>query len=421
MEQGKLIIINTKKGFRGKIQFTNSKGKPAELPISVIQFKDDSLNGKACKFERDGGKLTKLVVEDQVLYPVVNKDLVKTKKPKKPQGDSSRQREQPREVVLPDSLEIGATFLPEDTKKLLKNTTVIPNFLLKFQKAARYDEQREGFTFFKKERKGESYQLKPDFQDFPFEKVARQHLESVQAQVGQAFIHQDLSVDWRMALGLGHESVYETGITLHHLYGIPYIPASSVKGVVRSWIITQVFGEAQAPDEEKKYPFHNAEYRAFQDQEFCRWFGCPADTAKVQFDSRGEVIYSNKEKKEVKTKNKKTAFGEARQGALVFYDAFPTSVPTIEPDVMNTHYQPYYTEKPINARTPPADYHDPVPIFFLTVRGCAFQFIAGAGKEKTVLEATIGGKNIAQWLTDALTHHGIGAKTAVGYGYMNNG
>ena len=46
-----------------------------------------------------------------------------------------------------------------------------------------------------------------------------------------------------MVVGLGGESVYETSITLHHIYGIPYIPASSIKGVVRSWIITEVFGE----------------------------------------------------------------------------------------------------------------------------------------------------------------------------------
>src|SRR5690348_13012919 len=33
----------------------------------------------------------------------------------------------------------------------------------------------------------------------------------------------DASLDWHMVIGLSGESVLETDITLHHLYGIPFI------------------------------------------------------------------------------------------------------------------------------------------------------------------------------------------------------
>ncbi|NJO03736.1 MAG: hypothetical protein HC880_20560, partial [Bacteroidia bacterium] len=39
-------------------------------------------------------------------------------------------------------------------------------------------------------------------------------------------------------------------------------------------------------------------------------------------------------------------------------------------------------------------------------------------KKKKMLAAKLAGKTIDEWLKDALTNHGLGAKTAVGYGYF---
>src|SRR5436309_8561419 len=50
------------------------------------------------------------------------------------------------------------------------------------------------------------------------------------------------SLDWRMVIGLGGESVLETDITLHHLYGIPFIPASALKGLTRAYVTQEVEG-----------------------------------------------------------------------------------------------------------------------------------------------------------------------------------
>jgi len=86
---------------------------------------------------------------------------------------------------------------------------------------------------------------------------------------------------------------------------------------------------------------------------------------------------------------------------------------------MNPHYSPYYSEG-----KPPADYHNPVPIPFLTVENTSFEFIIGI-KEKDnqkVESGEFNGERVfniaSEWLGKALQEHGIGAKTAVGYGFF---
>ncbi|RMH71402.1 MAG: type III-B CRISPR module RAMP protein Cmr6, partial [Gemmatimonadetes bacterium] len=197
-----------------------------------------------------------------------------------------------------------------------------------------------------------------------------------------------LKNDWRLIVGLGNESVYETSMTLHHIYGFPYVPGQAVKGIVRSWIITEVFGK----NDQGESDLEHAEKRALANQSFCDIFGCP----------------------------KESVHNESRQGKVIFFDAYPTSAPEIKPDVMNPHYPDYY-----GGDKPPADYQNPKPIFFLTVKNTSFEFITGVkpkdnieisdfktGQKKPILDV------VQDWLETALTEHGIGAKTAAGYGYF---
>ena len=200
-----------------------------------------------------------------------------------------------------------------------------------------------------------------------------------------------LHANSRLAIGLGTASVYETGMLLHAVYGFPYIPASSVKGVVRSYIISEVF--------------ENDEVTALKDPTFCDIFGCSGE-GKIEAE---------------KTKAKDNG---DRQGKVVFFEAFPTGSVKVKIDVMTPHYGDYYGDN--NAKIPPADYLSPNPITFLTVEGTKFTFHFGLllGEENTLVSF----KNETQkqpilsllkhWLTQALQNHGIGAKTAVGYGYM---
>lgn len=224
----------------------------------------------------------------------------------------------------------------------------------------------------------------------------------------------ELSPDYRLIVGLGNPSIYETSITLHHIYGFPYIPASAIKGVLRNYIINEYFplsDEALAVEDkkERKQVFGYSDSEEFtlkKSVSFCHIFGCPANSAR-------------------KTKGGKH---EAFIGDIIFFDSFPTQMPNLEMDVMTVHYPKYYGEGTL----PPADWQQPNPIPFLTLKNNPtknrinkFQFIIGLRNGAENREISIGNKKgklveiTASLLYNALTNHGIGAKTAIGYGYFH--
>jgi len=226
----------------------------------------------------------------------------------------------------------------------------------------------------------------------------------------------DSETDWRLAIGLGNASVFDTSITLHHTYGIPYIPASTIKGLLRSWLITEYFGI----DTSGELDLEKAECRALANETFCSIFGTEEKT----------IFIKNKKKICEVISPLKNSKGEATEhiGDIVFFDAFPTKPPTVAVDIMNPHYPDYY-----NGDKPPADWQSPVPIFFLTIKNTSFQFLFGVRKGAQPFPNSIefihpddekqnkSGdviKVLRDLLTEALTYHGIGAKTAVGYGRM---
>jgi CRISPR-associated protein Cmr6 len=280
--------------------------------------------------------------------------------------------------------------LPKDTRKIISIDN-IDNFVLKLNKTSYFDSD-ENFKFFKMDKKSKSklIDVRPKFSKTMIESIAGRYKKNLKIS-GLKIEAITYDPVWKMALGLGNESVYETSMTLHHIYGIPYIPGSALKGVIRSHIIKEIFGKNIKDELDLK----NAEEKALQDQGFCDIFGCP---------------------------KKKSYYQESRQGKIIFFDALPVSLPNIKPDVMNPHYAPYYSDT--KGKTPPADYHNPVPIFFLTVEKTQFEFIIGV-KEKSNHKIQTGkfmDKNLFEetfeWMKKGLKEHGIGAKTAVGYGYF---
>ncbi|MFN4298823.1 MAG: type III-B CRISPR module RAMP protein Cmr6 [Thermaurantimonas sp.] len=224
--------------------------------------------------------------------------------------------------------------------------------------------------------------------------------------------------DWRLVVGLGSGSVFETSITLHHIYGFPYIPASAVKGVLRSYLITTLQGNKA---DSEALLFHHS-------KEMCDIFGCGEET-----------IYEENGQKKRMTTYYKRCYNEDRQkfgkdtskyrypettektGDVIFFDAYPTHSPQgcIKADIMNPHYPEYY-----GGNKPPADWQSPVPIIFLTVENLTFQFMVGLPKGVENQHIKLGNKSddmltvVSDYLKEALTQRGIGAKTAVGYGYM---
>ena len=161
----------------------------------------------------------------------------------------------------------------------------------------------------------------------------------------------------RVIVGLGAESVLETSIRLHRVYGIPIIPGSALKGLARAY--------ARLVEGKKE-----------NDPLFTDIFGKSPP--------------------------------EARAGKVIFFDAIPANPANLklELDVMNPHYAPYYQRG-----DPPADYHNPVPIFFLTI-GAGSEFLfALASRDKGLAEHAM------NYLQKGLTELGIGAKTTSGYGF----
>jgi CRISPR-associated protein Cmr2 len=196
---------------------------------------------------------------------------------------------------------------------------------------------------------------------------------------------------------------------------------------------------------------------------FCQIFGCPKEIQKVKFENGKPVFERDKNGKETKEydKEKPTPValkdekgkGQEYQGKIIFFDAFPTKLKneSIKVDIMNPHYGAYYESDTTKEVKPPGDYYNPVPIPFLTIQDTTFQFIIGEKfkskniydkddleSQKLILFSNDKGQRVSyfpnmdrekivnmtllnlvyEWLHLALTEHGIGAKTAVGYGYM---
>lgn len=168
------------------------------------------------------------------------------------------------------------------------------------------------------------------------------------------------TVSGRMAVGLGAESVIETSISLHRIYGVPFIPGSALKGLA----------------------------------------ACYARNYLGEDWNSGSQAY-------------KTVFGDPDSaGYITFFDAM--LIPgtgykgqVIYPDVLTSHHQDYYTGKNTN---PPADWDSPNPVPFLSVTGS--YLIALAGPDQWV-EATF------DILKLAMKELGVGAKTSSGYGRMD--
>ena len=161
------------------------------------------------------------------------------------------------------------------------------------------------------------------------------------------------ATEWRFVTGLGRSHPVENGFAWHPTLGTPYLPGSSIKGLVRAW--------AKRDADPKP------------------------DCATV------ERLLGSRD----------------QRGSICFLDAIPIRPVQLEADVMTPHYAGWTPDDP------PGDWRSPTPIPFLaTAADTPFLFgvIARCPVPGDDL-ATVSG-----WLNDALACVGGGAKTAVGYG-----
>lgn len=169
----------------------------------------------------------------------------------------------------------------------------------------------------------------------------------------------DYQVAWRLATGLGAAHPSENGFSFDPLIGVPWLPGSSVKGLVRGG----------------------------------------SDMAGATLDQIETLL------------GPETDSPISATGDLVFLDAYPVAWPSLEVDIVNCHHPAYYAHPDPRG---PSETESPVPAYFLVVgKGARFRFrLASRSRNESHVET---GMN---WLKEGLTTLGIGAKTAVGYGVM---
>ncbi len=186
------------------------------------------------------------------------------------------------------------------------------------------------------------------------------------------------TLDWRIVVGLGGKTVLETDVTLHHLYGIPFIPGSALKGLARA-------------------------YTAGEDKEYYIPMNRPKDERKPSM------------KEETDHPDVQRFFGTQKEaGTVLFFDAMPLNGQVqFVVDIMNPHYPEYY-----GGNKPPTNDQSPVPVTFLTVTNTTFTFALAprdASKEQQVKDVEL----VQGLLQRALQKYGVGSKTSAGYGYFN--
>jgi len=193
-------------------------------------------------------------------------------------------------------------------------------------------------------------------------------------------------------LGSGHPT--ETGMILDRNSGLPYIPASAVKGVLRLAHALEI--AEQYAIEEIDIPQNNEGDFVIDDRlpTMRRYFG---DTNTGKADSV--------------------------RGQLVFLDAFPASTPAIKPDIMNPHFGAYYSGK-----QGPLETENPIPVKFLTVKPttefvfrCFASPLPVQGQAAQVVEVarpfdSNDEQSVIAMFTRAFDQLGFGGKTSIGYG-----
>ncbi len=185
----------------------------------------------------------------------------------------------------------------------------------------------------------------------------KKHLFEEDAQCGHYFG----KLTGRLYLGLGEASPLEAGITLHHTYGVPFIPGTAVKGVLRH------FALANGMDKDNKHLMETI-------------FGAEPDP-------------------------KNNNSGEA--GCVIFNDAWwiPGSAEEpLAPEVITVHHPDYYKS---DGAKPATDFDDPNPNPQIAIQGSFhFSFLAHEPLHPA----------IRKLLKGTLQHSGIGGKTSSGYG-----
>ncbi len=280
---------------------------------------------------------------------------------------------------------------------------------------------------------------------------SHQHLKQLQQrqQHNAATLQQD-SLLYKPAIGtspfvtgLGNEHPLENGFAFLNPYGLPYLPGSSIKGVLRAaaeelalglyedshgWDMLKVWylfgletGSSYLKGQDRDIDVLDEETQRRKD-DYLKWAQAYADNEALLNFIRSlknkDVIKKYQEQPQqflldLQTKN----FDELSfQGCVQFWDAYP-QCKNMAIDILTPHHGGYF--KGENA---PHDSEQPIPNLFLTLPpNTEFDFYCQAETARLPESIRKEWKTLLQTaFTYAFDWMGFGAKTAVGYGQMQN-
>jgi CRISPR-associated protein Cmr6 len=183
-----------------------------------------------------------------------------------------------------------------------------------------------------------------------------------------------------LVTGMGQDHPLENGLLFHPTWGLPYIAGSAIKGALRDY--------------------------------FDNWLDIPEREAIIQRifgsdDTNAPAI-----------------------GNYQFFDALPSGTIELCKEIMTPHYGSWYAQggdiKDVKdddlskeADKIPGDWHEPNPIQFLAIaKGTKFQFAIAPTSACKHNDQQKDLDLLRQALENQLTHFGLGAKTATGFGYF---
>lgn len=254
-------------------------------------------------------------------------------------------------------------------------------------------------------RRGEDNQGRPKYNEEPTQIQVegswdRQHfaallaakhraLEQVAAafeKVGCLYYKQEGILVSPLVVGLGNEHPTEKGFRFDWTLGIPAIPASSIKGVVRlAWLVNALRNWKGLDQEQCRKLLKEREERGFLECSERSLFGCGGE-------------------------------GKAFRGRVVFFDAYPATLPKLKAEIMNCHYPDYLKKE----RGPTED-QSPNPQKFWALDPFAenqapLRFIFRFLVQKDLASDPDVRGAFETAVREALQQHGLGAKTAIGHG-----
>jgi CRISPR-associated protein Cmr6 len=207
-------------------------------------------------------------------------------------------------------------------------------------------------------------------------------------KLGYECLRYEVTLLTPLIIGLGNEHPTEKGFRFEWSLGIPFIPASSIKGVARL---------AMLVNELNQFPnLEDIEARAFLEAvKKEKW----SENIRKIFGSGGEK--------------------EALRGKVIFLDAYPATLPRLKAEIMNCHYPEYFRGErgPTEDQQPnPQKYWAIDP--YLDDKGTPLSFIFRLLLHREIAESDEHRNTLQEALKAALEEHGLGAKTAIGHGHF---